>query len=218
MERPSILVVDNYDSFVYNVVQYLGELGATCRVVRNDVVELSMIDEVAGVVVSPGPGHPRSAGRCLEVVERCRNDAKPLLGICLGHQALAEAFGATVGPAPELRHGRASLIEHDGRGVFAGLASPLIVGRYHSLAVDESTLGPEFEVSARVGDVVMAMRHRSLPLEGVQFHPESVLTQGGYVMLANWLEGLGSTRARDLAPALSEMAEGRRRALPDPTS
>ncbi|MBU6495738.1 MAG: gamma-glutamyl-gamma-aminobutyrate hydrolase family protein [Acidobacteria bacterium] len=218
MERPSILVVDNYDSFVYNLVQYLGELGATCHVVRNDEVVLDELARVDGVLVSPGPGHPRSAGRCLDVIHDCAKRSTPLFGVCLGHQALAEAFGARVSAAPELRHGRASRIEHDGRGVFRGLASPLVVGRYHSLAVEEATLGGEFEVSARVGDVVMAMRHRTLPLEGVQFHPESVLTQGGYLMLANWLESLGYSEAQRLAPALSERAEERRRALPDPTS
>ncbi|NNN03381.1 MAG: C26 family cysteine hydrolase domain-containing family [Acidimicrobiaceae bacterium] len=218
MERPSILVVDNYDSFVYNLVQYLGELGAHCEVVRNDVVDLARIHECDGVLLSPGPGHPRDAGRCLEVIGECRRNARPLFGVCLGHQALGEFFGATIHSAPELRHGRASRIDHNGHGVFRGLDSPLIVGRYHSLAVDEATLSDEFEVTARVDGVVMAMRHRELPLEGVQFHPESVLTQGGYLMLANWLASFGFPRGLEIAPALSEMAEVRRRALPEPAA
>jgi para-aminobenzoate synthetase component 2 len=215
----SILVVDNYDSFVYNLVQYLGELGAVVTVRRNDEVTAEDLGElgVAGVLISPGPGYPATAGNCLSIVRRCGETGLPLLGVCLGHQALGEAFGGRVQPASELLHGRASLVEHDGRGVFAEVSNPLVVGRYHSLVVVDEGLPDEFEVSARSNGLIMGIRHRTLPLEGVQFHPESVLTQDGYLMLANWLERCGATgvvaRARELAPRADQV----RAALPQPS-
>jgi len=215
---PSILVVDNYDSFVYNLVQYLGELGARVQVRRNDEVTAEEVGTlgVDGVLISPGPGYPVTAGNCLAIVRRCGDTGVPLLGVCLGHQALGEAFGARVVPAPELLHGRASLVEHDGRGVFAGVARPLVVGRYHSLVVSEDGLPEVFEVSARSNGLIMGIRHRDVDLEGVQFHPESVLTQDGYLMLANWLERCGASDVVALARELSRRADDVRASLPQP--
>lgn len=215
---PRILVIDNYDSFVYNLVQYLGELGAVVTIQRNDQIsshEMAAM-ELDGVLISPGPGHPKSAGNCLDIIGYCAEHSLPMLGICLGHQALGEAFGAEVVAAPELVHGRSSLIEHDEQGVFAGAPSPLIAGRYHSLVVEASTLPDVLEVTAHSGDLIMGMRHRTLPLEGVQFHPESVLTQDGYLLLANWLERCGSNDAVERSHVLDERIGRVRRALPDP--
>ncbi len=216
---PSILVVDNYDSFVYNLVQYLGELGARVRVARNDAVNAADVAamDLDGVLISPGPGYPVSAGNCLEIVRYCYDVSLPLLGVCLGHQALGEAFGATVVPAPELLHGRSSLVQHDDRGVFKGAPSPLVAGRYHSLVVSPESLPEELEVSARSGDLIMGIRHRHAPLEGVQFHPESVLTQDGYLLLANWLSVCGSSDALARASALNERAAVVRQSLPGPS-
>jgi para-aminobenzoate synthetase component 2 len=185
----TILVVDNYDSFVYNLVQYLGELGAKVVVRRNDDVAARDMDAlgVQGVLISPGPGHPRNAGNCLELVQYCAELGLPLLGVCLGHQAIAEAFGGDVAVAPELLHGRASLVTHDDTGVFKGVSNPLIVGRYHSLVVLDEGLPSELEVTARSNGLIMGMRHRTFDLEGVQFHPESVLTDEGRELLANFL-------------------------------
>ncbi|MGH9019893.1 MAG: anthranilate synthase component II [Acidimicrobiales bacterium] len=193
---PSVLVVDNYDSFVYNLVQYLCELGAAVTVVRNDAIDAAGVADANpdGVLISPGPGRPADAGACLEIVAHCASTATPMLGVCLGHQALGEAFGARVVNAPELVHGRATLVTHDGAGVFEGTANPLIAGRYHSLVVGRP-LPDCFEVTGWTGELVMGMRHRDLPLEGVQFHPESVLTQDGYRLLANWLARLGADDA-----------------------
>jgi para-aminobenzoate synthetase component 2 len=215
---PSILVVDNYDSFVYNLVQYLGELGAAVSVKRNDQVD---VDDLAGthydgVLVSPGPGHPRDAGNCVPLIHYCAEHAIPMLGVCLGHQALGEAFGAHVVAAPELVHGRSTLVVHEGHGVFAGAPSPLVAGRYHSLVVQEDTLSDDFEVTARSGGLVMGMRHRTLALEGVQFHPESVLTQDGYLLLANWLTTCGSSDALLRSTALDDRSDVVRAALPAP--
>lgn len=190
-----VLVVDNYDSFVFNLVQYLAQLGSDCTVVRNDEVDLARVGDFDGVLLSPGPGAPAAAGSCLEVLRRWSGTV-PILGVCLGHQAIAEAFGGDVVRAPELLHGKTSLVYHDGRGVFAGLADPLTATRYHSLAVDEATLPRELEISARTSTgVIMGLRHRELDVEGVQFHPESVLTEGGHRMLANWLIRCGQADA-----------------------
>ena len=219
MSAPSILVVDNYDSFVYNLVQYMIELGAEVTVRRNDEVDVKDVVAMApdGVLVSPGPGHPRDAGNCVEIIRYCAEKSIPMFGVCLGHQALGEAFGATVDRAPELLHGRSSLVEHEGVGVFEGVSNPLVVGRYHSLVVKDEGLPSEFAVTARSHGLIMGIRHRTLPLEGVQFHPESVLTQDGYRMLANWLEECGSTDAREKAEALSARMDIVRAALPQPT-
>ncbi|HSN01991.1 MAG TPA: aminodeoxychorismate/anthranilate synthase component II [Acidimicrobiales bacterium] len=216
----SILVVDNYDSFVYNLVQYLGELGASVHVARNDEVT---VEDVAaghfdGVLISPGPGHPREAGNCLDIIHYCARASLPLLGVCLGHQALAEAFGGNVVVAPELVHGRASAISHDGTGLFAGVAPLFAAGRYHSLVVEEATLPARFVVTARANGLIMGVRHADLPLEGVQFHPESVLTEDGYILLANWLETCGQSGALGKARVLSERFNELRRALPEPVS
>lgn len=219
-KTPHLLVIDNYDSFVYNLVQYVGELGATVDVVRNDKVTANDVASTRydGVLVSPGPGHPRNAGNCLEIIRHCGDVELPMLGICLGHQALGEAYGADVVAAPELLHGRSSIVHHQSRGVFDGLPEPMIAGRYHSLVVEASTVPDCFEVTATSGDLIMGMRHRSAPLEGVQFHPESVLTQHGYRLLANWLTRCGSTTAVDRARDLVEVSESIRRSLPDPAA
>ena len=207
--RP-VLVVDNFDSFVYNLVQYLGQLGVRCIVRRNDAVtvdELAGLD-VAGVLLSPGPGTPADAGVSVPMVHAAAEAEIPLLGVCLGHQAIAEAFGGEVVRAPELLHGKTSQVVHEGGGVLAGLPSPFTATRYHSLAVEQDTIPAELAVTGRTaGGVVMALRHRDKPVEGVQFHPESVLTQGGHVLLASWLRQCGDTQATAIAPALSERVE-----------
>jgi para-aminobenzoate synthetase component 2 len=190
-----ILVVDNYDSFVFNLVQYLGQLGAQVDVRRNDEVGIEEIRGYDGVLLSPGPGTPAGAGICLEVVRELAG-VLPIFGVCLGHQAIGEAYGATVDRAPELLHGKTSLVHHDGAGVFTGLPDPFTATRYHSLAIEPSTVPAELEVTARTDSgVIMAVRHRTLPVEGVQFHPESVLTEGGHRMLANWLTVCGDADA-----------------------
>ncbi|MEA2153720.1 MAG: anthranilate synthase component [Solirubrobacteraceae bacterium] len=182
-----VLVLDNYDSFAYNLVQYLGELGAEVETVRNDRASVDELLErgFARCVVSPGPCTPEKAGITLELVRRMPESGVPTLGVCLGHQALAQAFGGRVQLNPPV-HGKATTIEHDGRTIFQGIGSPLTVGRYHSLVVDPQL--PEcLEQSAQGGGVVMGVRHRELPAEGVQFHPESVLTDEGKKLLANFL-------------------------------
>jgi len=185
---PSVLVIDNYDSFTYNLVQELGELGAEIEVVRNDAASVDELLERAPdlVVVSPGPCTPDDAGISLEAVRRFPEAGIPLLGVCLGHQSLAQAFGGSV-VRHEPVHGKTTTITHDGRTIFEGLPSPLTVGRYHSLVVAEEDLPDCFEISARGGGVIMAIRHRELPAEGVQFHPESVLTESGMAMLGRFL-------------------------------
>lgn len=183
-----VLVIDNYDSFTYNLVQYLGELGAEVEVVRNDrmAVEALLLRGYDRVVVSPGPCTPDQSGISVEALRRFPRAGIPTLGVCLGHQALACAYGGrVVRHAPV--HGKSEPVEHDGRTIFAGLASPLTVARYHSLVVDEDALPDELEVSARGGGVIMALRHRTLPAEGIQFHPESVLTEHGHDLLRNFL-------------------------------
>ncbi|GAB2998490.1 aminodeoxychorismate/anthranilate synthase component II [Saccharothrix stipae] len=187
-----VLVVDNYDSFVYNLVQYLAQLGVECVVRRNDAVELDEIGEVGGVLVSPGPSTPDKAGRSMDVIRHCADRGVPVFGVCLGHQAIGAVWGGTVDLAPELLHGKTSVVHHNGEGVLKGVPSPFTATRYHSLTVLPDTIPAEFEVTGRTeSGVVMAMRHRELPVEGVQFHPESVLTEGGHRMLANWLEVCG---------------------------
>lgn len=202
-----VLVVDNYDSFVFNLVQYLGQLGAEATVWRNDDPRLRDTDAAAadfdGLLISPGPGTPDRAGASVELVRACARNRTPLLGVCLGHQAIGEAFGATVTRAPELLHGKTSSVFHIGSGVLAGLPDPFTATRYHSLTVLEDTLPGDIEVIGRTeSGIVMAMRHRDLPIHGVQFHPESVLTQGGHRMLANWLEVCGERPAEGLVETL----------------
>jgi para-aminobenzoate synthetase component 2 len=190
-----VLVVDNYDSFVYNLVQYLAQLGADVVVRRNDEVDPSALDllDLDGVLISPGPGAPEHAGMSMALVEACAARELPLFGVCLGHQAIGAVFGAPVVRAPELLHGKTSLVLHDGSGVLAGQPSPFTATRYHSLAVEEDALPEEIAVTGRTeSGVVMALRHRTLPIEGVQFHPESVLTEGGHRMVANWLRRCGA--------------------------
>ena len=187
-----ILVIDNYDSFVYTIVGYLNQLGAETVVVRNDAVPpLAERAEFDGVLVSPGPGTPAEAGASMDVIRDCAATGTPMLGVCLGHQALGEVYGGTVTHAPELMHGKTSPVEHEGQGVLEDLPSPFTATRYHSLAVVNGTVSDELVVTARTGDVIMGLQHRTLPLYGVQFHPESVLTEGGHRLLANWLQACG---------------------------
>ena len=205
--RRRILVVDNYDSFVFNLVQYLAQLGADCTVVRNDEIRPQDAHGYDGVLLSPGPGTPERAGVCVDLVSEVAGSV-PVLGVCLGHQAIAVAYGAVVERAPELLHGKTSGVLHEGSGVLAGLPSPFTATRYHSLAVRPDTLPAELEVTGTtVGGVVMALRHRDVAVEGVQFHPESVLTEGGHRMLANWLVTCGDpdavARSAGLAPVVS---------------
>ena len=184
-----ILVIDNYDSFTYNLVQYLGELGAKPEVIRNDAVDAAGVAAMrpGGIVISPGPGTPDDAGVSLDVI-RGLGSSVPILGVCLGHQAIGQAFGATVTRARRQMHGKTSAIEHDGRGVFRGVPSPFNATRYHSLAVVADTVPADLEISARADDgEVMGLRHRRWPVEGVQFHPESILTEHGKILLANFL-------------------------------
>lgn len=203
-----ILVVDNYDSFVYNLVQYLAQLGAEVDVWRNDdprFADQTWPDAFDGVLLSPGPGTPEAAGVCVEIV-RDQSGRLPIFGVCLGLQSMAVAFGGVVGRAPELLHGKTSEVFHDGRGVFAGLPCPLVATRYHSLALDPATVPDCLEVSASTAsDVIMAVRHRELAVEAVQFHPESVLTEGGYQMLANWLVTCGDAGAAERAVGLTPL-------------
>jgi para-aminobenzoate synthetase component 2 len=208
-----VLVIDNYDSFVYNLVQYLGQLGVECEVRRNDEITVAEVGRLTpvGVLLSPGPGTPERAGVMVDLIRTYAGEF-PLFGVCLGHQAIGHAYGGVVTRAPEPLHGKTSLVTHDGAGVLHGLPDPFTATRYHSLTVLESTLPAEIEVTARTTDtgVVMAMRHRSLPIEGVQFHPESVLTQGGHLMLANWLATCGVREALERAPELAADVESRR--------
>jgi anthranilate synthase/aminodeoxychorismate synthase-like glutamine amidotransferase len=185
-----VLVIDNFDSFTYNLVQYLGELGAEPVVYRNDAISVGEIEALAParILISPGPGRPENAGVSPEVI-RAFAPRVPMLGVCLGHQAIGQVFGATVARAPRPVHGKTSVIEHDGRGLFAGLGGAFTAGRYHSLAVSEAAWPDELEIAARAADdgVVMALRHRAWPVHGVQFHPESVLTGEGRRLLRNFL-------------------------------
>jgi 4-amino-4-deoxychorismate synthase (2-amino-4-deoxychorismate-forming) component II len=184
-----ILVIDNYDSFTYNLVQYLGELGAKLEVVRNDAMDVEAIARLRPerIVISPGPGNPDQAGVSLDVIRRL-GPTTPTLGVCLGHQAIGQAFGGTVTRAKTQMHGKTSDIRHDGKGVFAGLSNPFVATRYHSLIVLAETVPDDLEITARSDDgQVMGLRHRRFPIEGVQFHPESILTVEGKHLLANFL-------------------------------
>jgi anthranilate synthase/aminodeoxychorismate synthase-like glutamine amidotransferase len=187
-----VLVIDNYDSFTYNLVQYLGELGAEVRVMRNDVVSVEDVANVKAdrIVISPGPGRPEHAGVTMDVIRRL-GETTPILGVCLGHQAIGAVFGGDVVRAGVPMHGKTSTIEHDGHGVFSGIAGPFIASRYHSLVVAENGLPPELEITARTREDshIMGLRHRSWPVHGVQFHPESILTGEGKHILQNFLEG-----------------------------
>ncbi len=205
----TILVVDNHDSFVHTLVGYLRELGAETQLIEADAIDpdaaASVIASFAGVLVSPGPGSPADAGASIAVVRAAAESGIPLLGVCLGHQAIAEAFGARVDHAPELMHGMTSKVHHDGSSLYAGLPEAFVATRYHSLAVVPESVPADLVVTSRTaGGVIMGLSHRRLPVQGVQFHPESVLTEGGYRLLGNWLEGVGVTdaaaRGAELAP------------------
>ncbi|MBT3151763.1 aminodeoxychorismate/anthranilate synthase component II [Streptomyces sp. CHD11] len=212
-----ILVVDNYDSFVFNLVQYLYQLGAECEVLRNDEVSTEHATGAAsrpgsgggfdGVLLSPGPGTPEEAGVCVDMVRHCASAGVPVFGVCLGMQSIQVAYGGVVDRAPELLHGKTSPVVHEGKGVFTGLPSPFTATRYHSLAAEPATVPAALEVTARTADgTVMGLRHRELLVEGVQFHPESVLTEHGHRMLANWLAECGDesavARSTGLAPVV----------------
>jgi para-aminobenzoate synthetase component II len=199
-----ILVIDNYDSFVYNLVQYLGQIGAECTVVRNDEIAVEKAREFDGILISPGPGTPEAAGISIDMVNFCAQEKIPLFGVCLGHQAIATAFGATVSRAPELLHGKTSVIEHNNHGILANIPSPITVTRYHSLAIEPATLPSEIEVTSTTDSgIVMSIQHKTLPISGVQFHPESVLTEHGHKMLGNWLVICGDAQARERSEHLS---------------
>ena len=191
-----ILVVDNYDSFVFNLVQYLQQLGAEVVVKRNDEVNADSINGFDGVLLSPGPGTPEDAGACIEIVNAAIEKQKPLLGVCLGHQAIGAALGGKVSRAPELLHGKTSQVQHKNEGVFKDLKSPFRATRYHSLVIDTASVPDELVVTATTKEgVIMGVKHKAAPIEGVQFHPESVLTEGGHHLLANWLTEVGDTNA-----------------------
>ncbi|MFM1917863.1 MAG: hypothetical protein RJB01_1378 [Actinomycetota bacterium] len=198
-----ILVVDNYDSFVFNIVQYLAQLGAEVDVVRNDDVTLEQALTYDGVLLSPGPGTPEDAGACIDLVHGCAGKV-PVFGVCLGHQAIATAFGGKVSRAPELLHGKTSEVHHTNSGVLHGLRQGFTATRYHSLAVEADSVPDVLEVTGTTDSgVIMALRHKDLDIEGVQFHPESVLTEGGHLMLANWLVTCGMPEAVETAAGLA---------------
>jgi para-aminobenzoate synthetase component 2 len=205
-----VLVIDNYDSFVYTLNGYLLQLGAQTEVVRNDTFAqadaASRLADYDAVLVSPGPGKPADAGVSVAMVRAALDSDTPLLGVCLGHQAIAEAFGATVTNADELMHGKTSVIEHDASAFYAGVPQPFTATRYHSLAVVDGTVPDDLVVTSRTsGGVIMGLRHREAPIYGVQFHPESVLTEGGYLMLGNWLATAGLPDAAETAKGLSPL-------------
>ena len=199
-----ILVVDNYDSFVFNLVQYLQQLGAECTVVRNDAVVAREASKYDGVLISPGPGTPEKAGISVEMIKYCAQHSIPLFGVCLGHQAIGVAFGATVSRAPELLHGKTSLVYHQQEGVLADIPSPFTATRYHSLCVEKDSVPDALHITGSTDSgLVMSIQHTTLPIQGVQFHPESVLTEHGHQMLANWLVMCGDKSAREKAVGLS---------------
>jgi para-aminobenzoate synthetase component II len=207
-----VLVVDNYDSFVFNLVQYLGQLGVDATVWRNDDARLASdadvraaTEEFDGILLSPGPGTPERAGASIPLVRACAAARTPLLGVCLGHQAIGVAFGGTVDRAPELLHGKTSSVHHANLGVLQGLPDPFTATRYHSLTILPETLPEELQVTARTdGGVIMGVQHVELPIHGVQFHPESILTEGGHRMLANWLALCGAAPAEGLVSRLEQ--------------
>ena len=206
-----ILVVDNYDSFVFNLVQYLEQLGANCTVVRNDEVSAAAAADYDGVLISPGPGTPERAGVSVAMIKYCAEHAIPVFGVCLGHQAIGVAFGAKVSRAPELLHGKTSLVYHKQKGVLTDLPSPFTATRYHSLCVEKESVPDVLEITGTTDSgLVMSMQHFSLPIHGVQFHPESVLTEHGHQMLANWLVMCGDESARAKAVGLSPIVGSRK--------
>jgi para-aminobenzoate synthetase component II len=205
-EGKKILVVDNHDSFVFNIVQYLDELGAVTHVVKNEEIEPKYCQNFDGVVISPGPGNPQNAGASIDVVKYCDRLEIPILGICLGLQVIGAAYGAKISSAPELLHGRTSEILHDGTDLFKDIPNNFIATRYHSLAIESDSVPAELQVTARCSDgTIMGISHRSKKIVGVQFHPEAVLTQYGYELLANWLEICGDVGARNRAVGLSAL-------------
>lgn len=206
-----ILVVDNYDSFVFNLVQYLQQLGEDVVVRRNDAVSVAEARDFDGILISPGPGTPATAGVSCELVEQLGSEI-PILGVCLGHQAIAEVYGAVVDRAPELLHGKTSVVRHDGLGVFEGLPNPFTATRYHSLSVDPATMPDSLSRTAWTDSgVIMGVRHRDYPVEGVQFHPESVLTEHGHRLLANWLTVCGESEAKQRAAGLGPLVAAQTR-------
>jgi para-aminobenzoate synthetase component 2 len=199
-----ILVVDNYDSFVFNLVQYLGQLGAETTVVRNDEISTESAIGYDGVLISPGPGTPEAAGISIPMIKFCAEKKIPLFGVCLGHQAIGVAFGATVSRAPELMHGKTSEINHNKSGIYANLPSPFTATRYHSLAIERESVPDQLQITGETeSGIVMSVQHKTLPITGVQFHPESVLTEHGHAMLANWLTECGDKNAQTKAVGLS---------------
>ena len=205
-EAKKILVIDNHDSFVFNIVQYLNELGASTQVVKNDEVTSEFCKNFDGVVISPGPGNPKSAGVSISAVKFCDKENIPVLGICLGLQVIGEVYGAKISGAAELLHGRTSVIAHNNENLFKDIPNNFTAARYHSLAIESDSMPEELAVTAQSGDeTIMGISHRSKNITGVQFHPESVLTQYGYELLANWLELCGDIGARNRAVGLSAL-------------
>lgn len=204
-----ILVVDNYDSFVYNLVQYLYELGAEVVVARNDQIAPEVARDFDGILISPGPGTPEEAGISIDLIKLAAREEIPLLGVCLGHQAIGVAFGGKVSRAPELMHGKTSQVHHNGKGILNKLPTPFTATRYHSLAIEKANFPDQLEILGQTENgIIMAVAHKTLPISGVQYHPESVLTEGGYQMLGNWLEQTGDIGAFDrslgFAPLISK--------------
>ena len=201
-----ILVVDNYDSFVFNIVQYLQQLGAEVVVKRNDEANANSINEFDGVLLSPGPGTPEDAGACIEIINAAIEKQKSLLGVCLGHQAIGAALGGKVSRAPELLHGKTSQVHHKNEGVFKDLKSPFRATRYHSLAIENPNFPNDLTITATTeSGVIMGVKHKNAPIQGVQFHPESILTEGGHHLLANWLESTGDLNAQSKAQLIKNL-------------